>query len=70
MHTLWSDGRDTVEAMVDRCAALGYEYMAITDHSPHSSASRNLTIDGIKRQADEIDDAARSLQGDDDSSRM
>jgi len=56
MHTLWSDGRDTVEAMVDRCAALGYEYMAITDHSPHSSASRNLTIDGIKRQADEIDE--------------
>ena len=56
MHTLWSDGRDSVEAMVDRCAALGYEYMAITDHSPHSSASRNLTIDGIKRQADEIDD--------------
>jgi DNA polymerase (family 10) len=55
MHTLWSDGRDTVAAMVDRCAALGYEYMAITDHSPHSSASRNLTIDGIKRQADEID---------------
>jgi DNA polymerase (family 10) len=55
MHTLWSDGRDTVEAMVDRCAALGYEYMAITDHSPHSSASRNLTIDGIRRQADEID---------------
>jgi DNA polymerase (family 10) len=56
MHTLWSDGRDSVEAMVDRCAALGYEYMAITDHSPHSSASRNLTIDGVKRQADEIEE--------------
>jgi DNA polymerase (family X) len=54
MHTVWSDGRDSVEAMVDRCAALGYEYMAITDHSPHSSASRNLTVDGVRRQADEI----------------
>jgi DNA polymerase (family 10) len=54
MHTVWSDGRDTVEAMAAACADLGYEYMAITDHSPHSSASRNLTIDGVKRQADEI----------------
>jgi DNA polymerase (family X) len=54
MHTDWSDGRDSIEAMVARCAALGYEYMAITDHSPHSSASRNLSIEGVKRQADEI----------------
>ena len=33
MHSLWSDGRDSIEAMVQACVALGYEYMAITDHS-------------------------------------
>ncbi len=54
MHTEWSDGRDSIDAMVDGCRALGYEYMAITDHSPHSAATRNLTLDGVKRQADEI----------------
>jgi DNA polymerase (family X) len=54
MHTTFSDGRDSVEAMVEACRALGYEYLAITDHSPHAAASRNLTIDGVKRQADEI----------------
>jgi DNA polymerase (family 10) len=54
MHTMWSDGRDTVEAMVGACRTLGYQYIAITDHSPHSAASRNLSIDGVKRQADEI----------------
>lgn len=54
MHTTWSDGRDSVEAMVEACRSLGYRYLAITDHSPHSAASRNLTIDGVKRQADEI----------------
>ena len=43
MHSSWSDGRDSIEAMVSACRALGYEYMAITDHSPHSAASRNLT---------------------------
>jgi len=55
MHTTWSDGRDSIEAMVGVCRALGYEYMAITDHSPTSSATRNLTLDGVKRQADEIE---------------
>jgi len=54
MHSTWSDGRDTVEAMVQGCRALGYEYMAITDHSPHSAAARNLTADGVLKQAEEI----------------
>jgi DNA polymerase (family 10) len=54
MHTMWSDGRDSVAAMVEMCRALGYEYMAITDHSPHSAASRNLSADGVKKQAEEI----------------
>ena len=54
MHTQWSDGRDTTEAMVERCLELGYEYMAITDHSARAGAGRTLTTDAIKRQADEI----------------
>jgi len=54
MHTSWSDGRDSVETMVAACHALGYEYIAITDHSPRSMASRALTMDGVAQQADEI----------------
>lgn len=54
MHSVWSDGRDAIETMVEGCRALGYEYIAITDHSPHSAASRNLTLDGVKQQAEEI----------------
>ena len=34
MHTTWSDGRQTLEEMIAAVAALGYEYHAITDHSP------------------------------------
>ena len=49
MHSTWSDGRDPIGAMVEMCRTLGYEYMAITDHSPHSAASRNL--DGRRRAA-------------------
>ncbi len=54
MHSTWSDGRDTVETMVATSRALGYEYIAITDHSPNSAASRTLSVDGVKRQAEEI----------------
>jgi len=54
MHTSFSDGRDTVEAMVTEGHRLGYEYLAITDHSPNAGTSRTLTADGVKRQAEEI----------------
>lgn len=54
MHTSWSDGRDTIEAMVRACRDLGYEYMAITDHSPRCVASRTLTLDGVRQQTEEI----------------
>lgn len=34
MHTTWSDGRDALDEMVAAAAARGYEYHAISDHSP------------------------------------
>ncbi len=34
MHTTFSDGRQTLEEMIAAVAARGYEYHAITDHSP------------------------------------
>lgn len=55
MHTVYSDGRDSVATMIEECAVLGYEYMAITDHSAGASASRTLAIDEIARQRDEIE---------------
>ena len=33
MHCTWSDGRDSLEAMIAACAERGYEYHAISDHS-------------------------------------
>lgn len=54
LHTAYSDGRDSVEAMVQAALALGYEYTAVTDHSPHSAASRSLSIESVSRQREEI----------------
>ena len=50
MHTTCSDGRDSLEMMVSGAAALGYEYIAITDHSEHAAASRTLSPDDLERQ--------------------
>jgi len=55
MHTSYSDGRDSLRQMVRAAHALGYEYIAITDHSEHSAASRSLTLDDLARQREEIE---------------
>ncbi|HEV8021544.1 MAG TPA: DNA polymerase/3'-5' exonuclease PolX [Candidatus Lustribacter sp.] len=47
MHTRWSDGADTLEAMVAAAAARGYEYHAVTDHS----VSRSMGLDPAELRA-------------------
>jgi DNA polymerase (family 10) len=54
MHSLWSDGHDAIDAMIGGCRAMGYEYAAITDHSPRSGAARSLTSESVAMQRDEI----------------
>jgi DNA polymerase (family 10) len=54
MHSTYSDGRDTLRRMVQASRSLGYEYVAITDHSEHAGAARTLTLDDIERQRGEI----------------
>jgi DNA polymerase (family 10) len=54
LHSLWSDGRDPIERMLQAARRLGYEYVAITDHSQSAAASRVLSIDRLERQRDEI----------------
>ncbi|HYT75448.1 MAG TPA: PHP domain-containing protein [Vicinamibacterales bacterium] len=55
MHTIYSDGRDTLRRMLQASHALGYEYVAITDHSEHAGAARTLTPEQLTRQRDEIE---------------
>ncbi|MBV8199311.1 MAG: DNA polymerase/3'-5' exonuclease PolX [Acidobacteria bacterium] len=55
MHSTWSDGRNTLEEMVAGCAAHGYEYMAITDHSKALAMVNGLDAGRLKLQWLEID---------------
>jgi DNA polymerase (family 10) len=54
MHSTWSDGRDSVAAMVSGAQQIGYEYVAITDHSQNAFSSRRLSLEDVARQRDEI----------------
>jgi DNA polymerase (family 10) len=54
MHSTYSDGQDPLESMVAAASALGYEYIAITDHSEGANASRTVTLDELERQREEI----------------
>lgn len=42
MHTTETDGRATLEEMAAECAALGYQYIAITDHSKALAMANGL----------------------------
>ena len=55
MHSTWSDGRDTIDQMVFASLQLGYEYVAITDHSERALSSRQLAAADIARQRADIE---------------
>jgi DNA polymerase (family 10) len=42
MHTVETDGRNSIEEMAEAAKALGYKYMAITDHSKNLAFANGL----------------------------
>lgn len=55
VHSTDSDGRDTLQAMAEGAEALGYEYLAVTDHSPALRMVQGLDAAGFRRQWRRID---------------
>jgi putative hydrolase len=54
MHTVWSDGSGTIREMADAAEALGYEYIAITDHSKGLKIAGGIDEEQLEQQAAEI----------------
>jgi len=69
MHTLETDGRNTIEEMAEAAQARGYGYMAITDHSKNLAFANGLddarAVEHIKRirAADEKTEGIKILAG-------
>ncbi len=54
VHTKWSDGRDTVEAMAKAAIQRGYEYIVISDHSKRVRIAKGLAEEKLREQIEEI----------------
>ena len=57
-HTDWSDGNDTLAAMIDAARERGHDYIAITDHGPRVRIANGLCAERLAQQADAIDAVA------------
>lgn len=66
MHTVFSDGRNTLEEMVNSCIQKGYEYVGIADHAP-SVASRGSyevlgTIERTRKMIEQINSSQSAIR--------
>ena len=58
MHSTWSDGKNSIEEMLDGCVERGYEYFAITDHSKALAMIEGLDEERLQRQFGEIEEVS------------
>jgi DNA polymerase (family 10) len=49
-HTNWTDGTQTLEDMAKAAKAMGYQYMALTDHTQNLAMTRGLTPQRLEEQ--------------------
>lgn len=62
-HTDWSDGGATVMEMARAARRRGYEYVAVTDHSPRITVVNGLGPERLLAQRRMIDEANQQVEG-------
>jgi DNA polymerase (family 10) len=63
MHTTWSDGKASIEDMAKSAMKLGYEYIAITDHSPSSTIANGLSTERLQEKKKELNSVNKKIKG-------
>jgi DNA polymerase (family 10) len=61
-HTKWSDGRATIEEMAESAIELGYEYIAISDHSPSQTIANGLSVERLRAKQKELESVAKKFK--------
>ncbi|HXX84025.1 MAG TPA: DNA polymerase/3'-5' exonuclease PolX [Casimicrobiaceae bacterium] len=62
-HTTATDGRDTLQDMAAAARTLGFEYLAITEHSRRQAMTHGLDPERLRQQIDAIDRLNPKLKG-------
>ena len=60
-HTTHSDGQNSVEEMARAAAALGMQYITITDHSPSAHYAHGVARERLEQQWEEIRQAEQAV---------
>lgn len=63
VHSEWSDGHGTIQEMAKAAQALGYEYIAVSDHSPSIGIAGGLTPEQLDQKIDTIRAINETLEG-------
>ncbi|MBO0753584.1 MAG: DNA polymerase/3'-5' exonuclease PolX, partial [Bradyrhizobiaceae bacterium] len=63
VHSDWTDGTAPIEAMAQAARALGYAYIALTDHSRRVAMAHGLDPARVSRQIKEIDKINGRMEG-------
>ncbi len=63
VHSKWSDGSHDIEELVTAAREMGYQYIAITDHSKGLGIAGGLTPEEVLRQKQEVDALNKKLKG-------
>ncbi len=63
VHSEWSDGRASIEEMAKAAQALGYEYIAVSDHSPSVGIAGGLTPEQLDQKIEAIAAINETLKG-------
>jgi DNA polymerase (family 10) len=63
IHTVASDGRNTIEEIATAAKQRGYEYVCITEHSQSSAIASGLNAAQLRRHIDAVRAAARRIKG-------
>lgn len=62
-HTEWSDGRNTMDQMVETANAQGLEYLGITDHSASSTVANGLDQKRLLAQIQHVHQLNERIEG-------
>ncbi len=63
IHTTYTDGKESLEAMIEACIKQGYKYVGISDHSVSAHYANGLSASDLESQMEYIDRLNKKYDG-------
>ena len=63
IHTTYTDGKESIEEMIEACVKQGYKYAGISDHSVSAHYANGLSASELESQLEYIDRLNKKYEG-------